>query len=224
MAKLNIKKVSVNGDTRFDRVHQIARRSKENPLVASFSEGYKTIICGSVWKEDMEVLLPLINRQDEKIRFVIVPHEIKPEEIEAYRNKIDFKSSLYSENNVADSKVLFIDEMGLLASMYKHGDLAFVGGAYGSGLHNILEPASFGLPVFFGNKNYKKFNEAIRMLKMGTAFTISGTPELIELTDFFLYDEAKLKSIQKKINAFVQENIGATDRVFNFIEDNYLNI
>lgn len=224
LAELGITEVSVNGDTRFDRVNQIAQQSKDIPLVEKFVGGQPCLVCGSVWKADMEILIPLINSMEGKLKFVIAPHEIHAEEIENYRQQIKLPSSLFSEGEKPESEVLFIDNVGMLSSLYKYGSFAYVGGAFGKGLHNILEPAAFGLPVFFGNKKYHKFNEALSMLDNQTAFTVSTTEMLADHLSDLLQHKEKLNNLNQKVNAYVKSNVGASERIFNFIEKKYLTV
>ncbi len=224
LAELGITEVMVNGDTRFDRVHQIAEHSKDIPLVDAFTANKPCLVCGSVWPADMEILIPMMNALAGKMKFIIAPHEIHPEEIETYRTKINAQSSLFSEGEKPESEVLFIDNVGMLSSLYKYGTMAYVGGAFGKGLHNVLEPASFGLPVFFGNKTYKKFNEALAMLEDGTAFSITSTEELTAIVEDLLQNEQKLKTLNNKVFNYVKKNIGASERIFNFIEKKYLTV
>jgi len=156
LAKIHIHNVIVSGDTRFDRVSEIARSSQSIDFVQDFKGKSKILVVGSSWKEDIEVVLPFIN-QDPGIRFIIAPHEINEDSLQNMQDRIRLPSIRYSDCNgseLANYKVLIIDNVGMLSKLYYYGEVAYIGGGFGKGLHNILEAAAFGLPIIFGNRNY----------------------------------------------------------------------
>ena len=210
--KIGYQAVTLAGDTRFDRVFEIASQKKQLPLVENFKNNQSIFIVGSAWQQDMEVLIPLINeRQD--LKFIIAPHEIHEDEISTWQKQFTGKSIRYSEaingNNLAHYQILIINNIGLLSSLYQYANYAYIGGSFGKGLHNILEAATFGMPIFFGNKNYTKFQEAVELVALGGAFAIGSTAEL----------KTKIDGISNAINPaeitenYVKQNIGATNKV-----------
>ena len=171
--------------------------------------GTKVLVAGSVWPEDMDVLKPFMAAHPE-MKFIIAPHNIKPEQISRW---IDETSGLrYSEiDRHSCENILYIDSIGLLARLYKYAGYALVGGGFRTGLHNILEPAVFGIPVFFGYRKYKKFQEALDLLDLGVAFTIHGTLEEV-------FEGLDLAEIRRKADAYVNRNTGATGKILAYLE------
>lgn len=203
------------GDTRFDRVSDTAAHKQAFPIVQNFCAATPTLVAGSVWPDDMAVLIPFLNSFAAPLQVVIAPHEIDAEQISRWRGQLMKPSVLYSElaGGAADnqSAILFIDNVGMLAWLYQYGQFAFVGGGFKrGGLHNILEPATFGLPVFFGPQ-IDKFPEAGTLVAKGGAFLVLANFP----TDFGkLYhnpvERARAGAISQ---AYVQRNIGATAAV-----------
>jgi len=174
---------SISDDTRFDRVQLTAQNKSEIKEIAEFKQDTPLLVIGSAWKEDMNTLVPFINTFSEPLKIIIAPHEIHSEEIHTFQSRITKKSDVYSSyklNTKVSIDVLFIDNIGMLSSIYAYADYAYIGGAFKSGLHNILEPAVFGPAVFFGPK-IKKFPEAAWMISLGYAFSISNTKEFSKL-------------------------------------------
>ena len=181
------------------------------------------VVLGSVWEVDMQVLIPIINETQLDLKWIIVPHEIHSEELEAWRNQLN-SSSIYSKgenlSNISFNKVLIVNEIGRLSSLYQGAKFAYIGGGFGAGLHNTLEAAVFGPALFFGNKNYTKFKEACDLRDLGIAFPIENTEELKEKLEALNKNDEGRQLIKKKSIAYIQENIGATDQIMNFIEVN----
>lgn len=216
LRSIGIENVKVIGDTRFDRVQDTLKTVKDIEEIKAFKNAKELMVCGSVWEHDMEVLIPFINNTN--LKFVIAPHEINQKEIHQWKNSISRKSINYSELsdriNVAEFDVLFIDNVGMLSSLYQYGNYAFIGGAYGKGLHNILEAATFGMPIFFGNQKYHKFQEAVDLIEKKAAFPVKDSLEL----------ESVIQSVDKneasKIAAeYVKNHTGATDVVLEYLEE-----
>lgn len=209
--QININSVTVSGDTRFDRVFSTCQDASAIKDIEKFIGSSKVMVIGSSWPEDMEILLPFI--QKNPLKFIIAPHEINRKEISTLVERLNVSSARYSDGPFrwVEKQVLIIDNIGLLSQLYQYGDYAYIGGAFGKGLHNILEAAAFGLPIFFGNKNYKKFDEAFRLAELGGAFPIDSYKALQEQFD-------KLDSSAGDISGnFVRENLGATDSIMKFI-------
>lgn len=199
------------GDTRFDRVLATAEGNTEVKGIADFVQGYPTMVIGSAWQEDLEVLKPFILKNKE-MRFIIAPHEIKPHQINTWKNELG--AELYSEiGEEIGTHVLLVDSIGLLSKLYAYADYAWVGGAYKSGLHNILEAGVFGVPVFFGDKKYHKFQEAVDLIQVGVAFPIKETLDgVLEGIDKEL--------VKNHAHQYVQQNIGATGKILAYLENN----
>jgi 3-deoxy-D-manno-octulosonic-acid transferase len=219
LQNIDIDHVTIAGDTRFDRVSEIASSSKKIEIAERFSKGYYTYICGSTWDKDEDILCSYINQSTQGVRFIVAPHEISEAHISGLRKKIDRKVALYSQ---ADSEtfekinVLIIDNIGLLSSIYKYGKVAYIGGGFGVGIHNILEAAVYGMPVVFG-PNFQKFREAVELVKDGGAFPISSYEELKELFDNFRENEKSLNKAAEATKTFVNLNIGATEVIMKYL-------
>ena len=199
---------TVAGDTRFDSVISNTQNSISISLVEKFCENKTTIICGSTWPKDEALLVKYINKNP-NYNYIIAPHEMQ--HISALKNQTNaLLFSKANNTNISDINVLIIDSIGILSNVYKYGDLAYIGGGFGSGIHNILEAVTFGLPVVFG-PNYQKFKEANELIELEGAISISNFKELTSAIDYFnTFD----KSIA--IN-YTQENSGATKKILNLI-------
>jgi 3-deoxy-D-manno-octulosonic-acid transferase len=224
LKSIDIQQITLAGDTRFDRVKQIVDAKKEIPIAAQFKANRQIFMVGSAWQTDMEVLIPLMNllKNDSNLTFVIAPHEIHREEINAWQKQIESKSICFSEvkpdTKLTDYQVLIIDNIGMLSSLYQYADFAFIGGSFGKGLHNILEAATFGMPIFLGNKAYHKFQEAVDLVKLGGAFAVSSTEDLGEILKNLRSNEAKKKETDKISQNYVLQNIGATEKVMSVVK------
>jgi 3-deoxy-D-manno-octulosonic-acid transferase len=216
---ISVNNVTLAGDTRFDRVQQIAASTREIPLAARFKGDRACVVAGSTWPGDENILIRYINSCDEPVKFIIAPHEIHEEHIRRIIQQLKKPFVRFSEatdTSVPDKSVLIIDNIGLLSSLYRYGDIAYIGGGFGKGIHNILEAATFGLPVIFG-PNYAKFNEAIELTRLGGAVSFAGTNELQARLNHWLSDkEDRLKAgaISKE---FVHRKAGATSVIVNHL-------
>lgn len=214
---INLTNAEISGDTRFDRVVAICHNKKELPAVKRFKDGQKLMVIGSCWPEDFEVLNSFINQT--AIKFILAPHEMDEKFIQKIENDLLKKVIRYSElektENVANFDVLIIDNIGMLSNLYAYGEYAFIGGAFGQGLHNILEPATFGLPVFFGNRNYDKFKEARDLINLGSAVPVGGHDEL--RSQFRSFTDETTYNIASGINKdYVNNSTGATEKIINY--------
>ncbi len=221
LTDINIHNVTVSGDTRFDRVNEIAKLSSPIDFLAEFKGNSKTLVVGSSWKEDMEVMLPLIN-QDPGIRFIIAPHEINESSLKNMEDKIRLPSIRYSNLNGSepkDYKVLIIDNVGMLSKLYYYGEVAYIGGGFRQGLHNILEATAFGLPVIFGNRNYRKFKEARDLIEEGGAFAVNDTKEFQKVTHQLLDNDETLGKASGICKDFIQKRTGASQKILDHITD-----
>jgi len=223
---ISIANYTVTGDTRFDRVSQIAVLAQSNPGVEHFRKERKLFIAGSTWREDEQLIRKALeNCRAEivagKIGIVIAPHEITEARIQSIEKEFaafrTIRYSIIAKNSASDADLLILDNIGLLSSVYRHGSMAYVGGGFGKGIHNVLEPAVFAVPVFFG-PNYFKFSEAKELLEVGGAFSIH-TPDELKLswmTDSA--DELQMKSASVKAKQYVSKRTGATNRILDFLE------
>lgn len=221
LRSIGIQQCSLAGDTRFDRVYEIVKRGDELPIAERFKNNQNTLVVGSCWPEDFEVLEPFINQNT--IKFIIAPHEISEEFIERLEKSLRVKSIRYSHaqngslknGSLEDSQVLIIDNIGMLSRLYRYGEFAFVGGAFGKGLHNILEAACYGVPIFFGNKNYEKFREAVDLINRGGAFEVKDYTDFKSKYEMLNAPETFLLACEVT-KLYVVENLGATEKIMRY--------
>jgi len=216
---IQIKKTSVSGDTRLDRVSEILERDNRLPFMESFKKNSPCFVAGSTWPEDEAILIDYINNAPKNLKYVLAPHKIKSEKILGLAGAISKKTALYSkldENTIADYEVLIVDHIGLLTKIYSYADIAYVGGAFATGLHNTLEPAVFGVPVIIG-PNYKGFKEAEDLVNRKGVLSINDGWQFGELMKKLL-DNADFKSKTGAINAsYISKNKGASIQIMKFI-------
>ncbi len=216
---LSIKQHTITGDTRFDQVKNIREEFQPVSQVESFKDQRKLFIAGSVWKEDMEIITPFISHSDNQWCFIIAPHEISTDFINKIVGDIKEKcirfSQIKSGDDISSYKAIIIDNIGMLSKLYRYADFAFIGGAFGAGLHNIIEASSNGIPVFFGNKKFKKFREAIDLIKLGAAFPVRNFEEFKLLMNQ-LGDERQYNLVRTIANNYVAQNTGATEKIMAY--------
>ena len=219
-------KSSVAGDTRFDRVIEIAETASTIAGIAEFLNNSKNIVAGSTWPKDEDVLRESVKAiNDPSLKLVIAPHEISKHRITELTNQF-LGSVLYSELNstglpTRNSNVLIIDNIGMLSRLYNYGYITYVGGGFGKGIHNTLEAAVFGKPVLFGPV-YGKFNEAIDLVANGGAFSIRNTNELTISLKKLLEDQNEYLNSCSKSKEYVYANRGATQTIIQYIQENRL--
>lgn len=220
LESIGIHDVDIVGDTRFDRVLQIKDTAKHLPICEAFQKDYKVFVAGSSWPPDEEIFIRFFNEHKDW-RLLIAPHVIGEEHLKQILSKIEGKKVVrYTQTTVeeaAQADVLIIDCFGLLSSMYHYGDVAYVGGGFGVGIHNTLEAAVWDMPVIFGPNN-KKFQEAQGLLKSGGGFEIHTYEEFVELMQAMMSDAAYLKTAGKRAGAFVASLSGATKKVLSKVE------
>jgi 3-deoxy-D-manno-octulosonic-acid transferase len=220
LQKIGIDRVKVAGDTRFDRVAAICETAPRNEVAEAFKENTKLMVIGSSWPQDLDVLLPFMKEVVDDVKFIIAPHHIHEEEIQRIEKEIPYKSVRYSRvkpETISNYQVLIIDNIGMLTSLYRYGEFAYVGGAFGKSLHNILEAATFGMPIFFGSKSYRHVREANELLRRGSAFTINDSDELRTQFLRLLNDEEERQAIALDCRAYVQKNTGASAQVMKYV-------
>jgi len=218
---INIKNVSKAGDTRYDRVYSQLKQNNHLDYISEFKKDSICIVIGSSWEEDETVLLNFINNNaSKKLKFVIAPHEIKPNHIDRLRSGLTQKSLIFTEKNnktLERYNVFIIDTVGQLSKIYSYADIAYVGGAMGStGLHNILEPAVFGVPIIIG-KNYEKFPEAKAMIREAGVTSINNEKDLnTVLRTLIENNEYRQKEGLKNLN-FIEKNTGAVVQIMSYL-------
>ena len=218
LSSIGIHNCKVAGDTRFDRVMEIIKNGKEIEQARRFKNNQKLFVIGSCWPEDLEALAPFIHENGHALKFIIAPHEISDSFIRDIEKSLQVKSALFSEQkpDIEDYAVLIIDNIGMLSRLYRYGEFAFVGGAFGKGLHNILEAACYGIPVFFGNKNYQKYNEANDLIMRGGAFEVSGYAELKAKYELMIDRPENFLLACEVTRSYVEENLGATKKIVDY--------
>ena len=223
LKRFNHQNVSIAGDTRFDRVYEIFEQRKELPLIEKFlnrTESGKdlALVAGSTWTKDEDILIPYLNQHPE-IKLIIAPHEINEQRIEALKSRFTRPVVRYSQANestVSDAGCLIIDCIGLLSSVYRYGDLAYIGGGFGKGIHNILEAAVYGIPVMFGPK-YHKFKEAKELIACRGAVPVTSEDEFSSrMNDFISYSNI-IHETGKNAKEYVTGNLGATHKIYEKI-------
>lgn len=221
LQSIGVANVEMAGDTRYDRVFQIAASAHILPQIESFTAGTDCLVIGSAWPQDMEVIIPFLNSWKKPLKVIVAPHEIREREMAQWRRQLNMGSVLYSEyaashfasDVIRNVHCLFIDNIGMLSSLYRYGSVAYIGGGFGAGLHNVLEAVTFGLPVLFGNKNYLKFQEAVDLSVAGIAFPVSDASELTNVLTTLLLDPEKRNDLGVSGRGFVTTQMGATDKV-----------
>jgi 3-deoxy-D-manno-octulosonic-acid transferase len=223
LKSIDITNTAISGDTRFDRVCAIAAENKTLPEIAAFTKDDFTVVAGSTWEDDENLIAPFIQK-NKSVKFIIAPHEISPSNLNRLKAKFD-NTIFYSEwkNNLTSTNhVLIIDNIGMLSALYKYASVAFIGGGFNkSGIHNTLEAAVYGKPIFFG-PNYQKFAEAVSLVEKGGAFSVKSSSEFNESLTILMQNENKLVEASKLSHAFVKSKIGATAIIINYVTENRL--
>lgn len=220
LAKANINNITVSGDTRFDRVASITKQVKPFPLIEKFCNGQKVLIAGSSWKPDEDILIPFINANSNSFKYIIAPHEVHIEHVETICNSLKAEYVLYSslkEENAQSARILIIDSIGILSHVYQYGYITYIGGGFGKSIHNILEPATFGMPIVFG-PNHTKFAEAIELKKLKGAFSINNSEDFNNLMNQWIKDPAMVSEVSAISKKFVEDNTGACEIIMKEIE------
>ena len=226
LQSIGFNNVKVSGDTRFDRVVSILERDNSLDFIEQFKDNTTTIVIGSSWPKDESLLVNYINQSSDDVKFIIAPHNIKQEQISNLKNQIQKKTILFSENvetrnalSLQEYSVFIIDTIGILTKIYSYADIAYVGGGFGNpGVHNILEPATFGVPVVIG-PNYSHFAEATALVNMEGCISIQNQTQLNEAFDLLLHNEDERLEKGHICSTFVQMNKGATQTIINHILD-----
>ena len=222
LQSLGHQNVLVSGDTRFDRVSTILEKDNTLNFIAEFKDNKITVVVGSSWPKDEEIIAQYINEySNENVKFIIAPHNIKTEQIANLKTLITKPTVLFSEKenqSLSDQHVFIIDTIGILTKIYSYADIAYVGGGFGNpGIHNILEPATFGIPIVIG-PNYSHFAEATALVKLEGCVSIANNKDLLETFDDLIY-KPEIRSQKGAIcRQFVQQNKGATAIILNHLQ------
>lgn len=224
LKRIGFSNTSISGDTRFDRVASQLHMNNTLPFIEEFKSGETAVVVGSSWPEDEALLVPYINKDKSKTKFIIAPHTITPGRIAEIVNALEVPTVRYSQKTGRDLevyKVLIVDTIGLLSKIFSYADIAYVGGAAGdTGLHNILEPATFGVPVIIG-KNYDRFPEAINLHNKGGLFSVTSTAELKNILNRLLGSPDYRAEIGQISGDFIHQNTGATQIVLKYLREYY---
>ncbi len=226
---------SIAGDTRFDRVHQIAQAAESNEVAEAFLQGHdgKVLVCGSTWPPDEELIAKATSGND-KLKIILAPHVIDEEHLKqierlfpdsvrysecvnALMRKCDSDTNAITQSHNNAIKVLIIDNIGILSKLYRYADVAYIGGGFGVGIHNILEAVTFGKPVLFG-PNYGKFKEARDIIARGGGFSHGDAKGLLRNLQPLLSDPDTYRRASEACTAYMQENLGSTEKILSTIE------
>jgi len=224
LAKLGMDNVTITGDTRFDRVMQIAKESKDIPAVEAFKNGKKVFVAGSSWLPDEQIFIPyLAKHTDWKV--IIAPHVIGESHLEQIMKLLEGRKVLrYSQLKPEDistidrAEVLIIDCFGLLSSIYKYGDIAYVGGGFGVGIHNLPEAAVWNIPVLFG-PNHQRFQEAVELKRCGGGIAIESYADFEDVMDELIESNERLRAAADAAGNYVKTHSGATEKLLKYLKD-----
>lgn len=226
---IGVENVTVAGDTRFDRVTDVMRSTVDIPGFPGFGAGYRMrFIAGSSWEGDEDIYVPWLNSHPD-VAFIIAPHEFNETRLEALRNRFNCHVALLSEwtreikraktppgqipERLRSVRGLIIDSFGKLSSLYRYADIAYIGGGFGAGIHNLNEAAVYGMPVIFG-PNHEKFKEAADLIKCGGGFSVADKEEFNETVDIFSNSASSLAQAGHAAGEYIRRNLGATDRIY----------
>ena len=213
--------VTLTGDTRFDRVYQIAQASDELPLIKKFKQDLPLLVIGSSWQSDEKLLIPYINHAKIPFKTIIAPHDIAPKHIRQITDRLKRPYILYSQidtqTDMSDYDVLIIDNIGLLNKIYRYADIVYIGNGFGKSIHNIQEPAVYGVPIITG-PHIEKFKEAVDLQKSGGLSLIHNAQELESILNRLL-TQSKLRKQKASITRdYALQNVGATQKIMKHLK------
>ncbi len=222
---IGIEQVSLNGDTRFDRVWAIKEAKREIPIAEAFKNKERLMVIGSSWEEDISVISKALQNFPYKLKLIIAPHEINESALRLIENQFSYRKTIRfshaklppNPQELIHFDLLLVDNVGMLSALYHYGEYAFVGGGYAQGLHNILEPAVFGMPIFFGNRAYQKFSEATELENLGVAFPIKNAEDLKSRLTYLIDNQEVKKKIDADCIVFVKQNLGSTNKILAYL-------
>jgi 3-deoxy-D-manno-octulosonic-acid transferase len=221
LRQLKITNFTIAGDTRIDRVCQIAEQGRSFPGVDTFSCDHYCLIAGSTWPADEDRLRVLLNEHlPPGWKCILAPHEVDEPHLQRIETQLQLSSVRYSQLQGVDHskyRVLLIDNIGMLSSLYRYGRLAYIGGGFGTGIHNMLEPLAFGLPVLFG-PNYKKFEEARQLVARGGAFPVKTASDILRIFRE-LQEPSRYRQASREAQQYLENNRGATQQILDYLDE-----
>lgn len=216
LRSISLSNYVVTGDTRFDRVFRLSRQQNPLPQVEKFVADRKVFVVGSSWPADEELLIPVIAQLPDDYAVILAPHDVSEKHIKAIESQLQVSYTRYSAPSNEKTKVLVIDNVGLLSQLYRFAQFAYVGGGFGQNIHNIQEAVAYGCPVFFG-PNHKNFTEALDLVRLGGAFAVGAKTDLLKIVNKFIQDDVFRQSASDVCRRYVEESIGATDKVMKSV-------
>ncbi len=228
LSMIDVNNVTLSGDTRFDRVLGISEQESHMPFLEEFSKDHFTLVAGSTWQPDEDILWQLQESFGDWLKVIIAPHEINQRHITDLSSRLNGRSVLYSSlitSNVSpedyfkqhEVKVIIIDSIGLLSKIYRYGNIAYIGGGFGVGIHNTLEAAVYGIPVLFG-PNYQKFKEARELIQLKAAESVKDGEELINSVRLFHSLPDRLQEYSEQAAKYVESRSGATNKIMEMLQ------
>lgn len=209
-----VNQCEVGGDTRIDSVLENTKAGNKLTDIQEFVGDKKLVIFGSTWPEDHQVILPWLNQLSKNVKVIVAPHEIDEEKIISFQNSIKADVSLYTKGDFDQAQILILDCVGVLKQLYRFSSVNYVGGGFGTGIHNLLEPTSFGKPVVFG-PNHKKFLEAEELIELGAGFEVTKQEDLSKIMDVLIEGSGTWDN--QKLKAYFTKNSGATEKVLDYV-------
>ncbi len=218
LESINFHNVSLSGDTRFDRVSKILEQDNSLDFIEEFKNNQYTVVAGSTWSIGEELLVNYINNSEDE-KFIIAPHNMNSKAIQKLKESIQKKTVLYSENehkNLSEFQVFIVDTIGILTKIYSYADAAYVGGGFKTGLHNILEPATFGIPIVIGPQ-FDKFKEAVDLIELKGCISVDNQSAFSSIFNQLKSDEDYRKERGNINNTYIKKNKGATEKIMTYI-------
>lgn len=212
--------VTLCGDTRFDRVADIAKQAKRFPEIEAFIDGRKCIIAGSSWPPDEKLLIPFLERLPEDYCMILAPHDISEKHLQQITERLDNYQLYTGLNPEKHGKILVLNTIGILSQLYQYARFVYIGGGFGANIHNIQEPVTFGCPVVFGPK-HKSFKEAVDLVGLKGAFSISSQEELNRIFDQLINDEAFYRQASETCKSYLGSQLGATEVILKKITSTF---
>lgn len=214
---IHINQCGVYGDTRFDTVAAFTKQS--DTIVERFSANQPVLIAGSTWYEDEKIISSVVPQTE--FKWIIVPHEIGEKHLQQIRDLFSafgcmFYTEITSDKDIANCKVLVIDKIGILRTIYHYAFIAYIGGGFGKGIHNTLEAATYGLPVIFG-PNYKRFQEACDLINLQSAFSIQNTNDLQNILYKLIHDKSFYLKASENAQTYINTQKGASQKIYSFV-------
>ena len=218
----NIFHADRSGDTRFDRVYELVKEEKKIAEIEIFKSNTQLIVAGSTWPPDEDILNYVLSRSKQLFKLVIAPHVVNEKHVKELLEKFKAFSPVlftdFKKSDISKSRVLILNTTGILSYIYRYADFSYIGGGFGVGIHNLLEPATYGQPVVFGPK-YQKFQEAVDLTKRGSGFPVANKEETLEIFDNLLKDKSLLESTSQISKQYVNDRIGATNMVIAKVKE-----